>query len=744
MRGLLLLALILGACLLPPPAAALTDPAPELAQWVEGALLIEQPDLTTLNISAEFVLRKYVVTGTPYSSSDDIANAYLQLVSADEFAKTNGAASDRAAKFIADMEDNATRALRDTLERSFPGATIQVPGAFLDPAQLTPPSGDPFEPGVAILMAATVERTPAQVGLANFSDDAIAAVFAAGGIVETTFTLTAESGHDLTYSVLPPTSIPDLTFGEVGPAPTVTLEGGAAIARIDNKDGPTTKSLEARVTLLLPTAVANSPVAEAITIQANVTMSEFQGGARDVPLDIDVDVAIGAFSVAQRLPAGTLPAAVKLSFLSADALRALTSAGAISDAQLVDAEANLRAKIATTLGGTIPGATVTGGFDRTDLRAATPPTFALDPPVHFLANASGNHAGPEGTQNADLAIRIGANLTFELPLPRSDMGDLALTIVPPTTTRILFASDGSVADDGSSVTMSVPRGDSAAGSPPVAIGMRGRAAPEYTDAQIANGTQFGAVIDLRDVQLGLTGDGAILGEVRIALDIGLLDFPAEFATAVPTTVEIDHLTSDALRLLYERKLITREQLATIERAFLENITTQLRTSLGDIDVSGGLDEASLDPTLVRDPVSGERPITLRASATFSQPLSGSATPDAQPALALKTITRSFALPRVQGLPTTYTVILPRGIDIASVDAQGGVTSAGQAPDGRAQFTVRPSSDQATATVAMAITPTFVFTKFWPVLLLAFVVLAALVGGGVALVRAKRRTPPPQS
>ena len=134
--------------------------------------------------------------------------------------------------------------------------------------------------------------------------------------------------------------------------------------------------------------------------------------------------------------------------------------------------------------------------------------------------------------------------------------------------------------------------------------------------------------------------------------------------------------------------------------------------------------------------SGDNPVVYTAHASFSKPLSGSSSSAA--AIALYTVHQTFTFPKVQSLNTTYTVVLPRGLAVKDLQVDGGEKSIGTAPDGRDQFQVTPTGSSAEARLAMAITPTFVIAKFWPVLLIAIVLLVLVIGTPIALVGARRR------
>lgn len=734
-----LASLVLAAAVPLASAQTLTDPNPANREWVETTLTIEQPDLTTLDISGAILVRKYVVDGTPYESSDDIGSAYQQLVAADDFARSQGQTSNRAGAFVSDIEQNATRALRETLERNFPDAQITIEPAVLDRATLASPSGNAYDPGVALSIGARVVRGLDDVGLGDLSLDAARAAFDAGATVGSELALSANPGHHVTYNIAAPADPAGLVFSNAGPADVASLSGGKLVVDIDNEAGAAIRSATASFVLSDPAAVANAPTAEDISASITIQLGEIKEGLTALPVTAAVRSDVSAIDVEKRFPAA-LPASVTLAFLSADALRALHQTGAVSEADIEEANAQLRGAISDSLESVIPGATVSGGLLVADLAATPASPFSTTPPIGFEASAAGNYDMPDGSENADLALLIGATLKFDLDLPSSDDRDTSIVVIAPPGTVFATASGGTLAADKKSASFLVPL-DPAEAPLKASLALRDPDARTYTQADADNGAKFGAVLDLQDIDISIGkaigGDfGSLIGEVAVTAEMGVFEIPEEFQGALPSNVELSFLTSDALRLLHARDVVTEQQVADLERAFMENVTKNLRDALQvEVNPTGGLAEGTLDATGITTP-SGDKPVKLEARASFVKPLSGA--PAETAATTLMSVPQSFTLPSVEGLATTYKVILPKGISVSDLQVDHGTSETGT-EGGREYFIVTPEKgEEATASMNVGVTPTFVVAKFWPILLLAVLIVFLIVGTPIALIVLRRR------
>lgn len=709
-------------------AAQAAPPPPNLAasvpRWVDMDLAIDQPDLRTLRVGGDLLVYRHDVDGDVYDA-DDLGAAYRGIN------KYQGRASGDA--FVADLEAEVRAALAQTLAASFPGADVSGVSATVDRSTLQAASGNRFDPPVRVAVAADVARTSEQVGLGTLSDAAVAAVFHAGASVEADFALSVRQGYAATYRIGVPASPAGLRFASAQGG-AVSADGLTLTLSADNTAG---RAPVASVTVVMRDAVATPPSSEDVRTSVRIALGELLQGAPSVPIGVAMDAEVRSLDVQRRFP-GALPDKVSLSHVSGEALRALHQTGAVTDQDLAAASqalvATLRASLQQATGAPV---TVSGAFGPEDLaRPATPP-YAADEPLGFHAQGSAERPVPgDAAEHLDLALLVGAEIGFDLALAAQEDGLVSYTVEAPPGAVLARADGAALAPDGRSATVSL-----APGAPPalVSFAIRGADAPSYDEER----AELGVLVDLQDLQVTLGGAaggdfGDLLVDVTVTGSLHVIALPPEMAMALPDDVTLAHVSSDAIRLLVERGLVTDAQLAELEARLLDEVATNLGRALGgDVAVTGGLDRATLAAGIVASPPSDAEPVVFTAHTRFLKPLDGGPL-QPQAAIALYTQQQAFTLPRVQGLDTAYTIVLPRGLAVTGMDADGGTVEQGKAEDGRDQVVVRPTGDSATATMSMAVTPTFVLLKFWPLVLLAVLVLVLLVGTPIALVAMRRK------
>lgn len=712
------------ALLLAPTVSAATAPTAGVGEWVDATFDVTQTDLKHLALAGTLDIHQLQIDGVA-TSARTMAQDYAAGSSAQKSA------------LVSKIETEAQADVDRALAAAFPTASRTVNQAVVDTSSLDPAryNGDAYNPGVRLTISALVVRTAADAGVGTLSDDAVAAAFHAGALVTSSFSLSSQPGYDTTYVIHTPDAPAGLGFASPS-AGSVSADGKAWTVPIPNAQNATTKS--AAVSVKVRDPAASAPSAESISTSVDLAIGAPQAGKTTLPLTANVTADVRALDLRARFP-NALPANVKLDVLSADGLRALHEAGAIPESDLDAASADLLAGVQANLTSALgPGVTATGGFDDDSLHASPSTPFQTDPPVLWKASASGLYTiAGYGAENADLALKIGAVAKFDVTLRQGERAT-DYTIHAPPGTKFLDAqgAGAKLSPDGKTVALAIPAG--AAKDVPVHLSLRSASAPSYS----AEKADLGIVVDLKDLDItigkAVKGDfGALDVDVTVAGKLSVLKVPDDLKAQMGSSISLDYLNADALRLLKERGMLTPENLTKLEDELRKQVADNLQNALGSkVDVTGGLDAATLAPSLVADPPSGEKPVTFTLHTSFKKSLNGGSS--GQAAMALYTVSQPFDMPKVQGLDTTYTVILPSGLAVKDLQVTGGAGEKGTAPDGREQFTVTPSSDTAHVNVAMAVTPSFVVAKFWPVLLLAVVLLVLIVGTPIALVVRSRR------
>jgi hypothetical protein len=717
-------AVALTALMLAPVALAAAPASPQTLplgqeRHVYAELALAQPSLTRITLTGDLHVYRYVIEGDVYDA-DDIADAYNGL---NKYNKRTGE------EFALAAEDAVRDALVDTLASSFPDADVSGVTASLDRASLAASGGNPFDPPTRLSASATVDRTREDVGLGTLTDAAVAAAFAAGARLIADFELAADPGYRIVYAIRAPATPAGLAFL---PGTGVSADATTLTVDVDNTASALPKRA-ASARLLDPSVTP--PTSEDIRTRIDVQMGEAGTGDAALPITIDVAADIRSLGVTRRF-SNALPPKVELAFVNADGVRALRATSAITDADLAEAEAGLLAETGDSLAAAFGSApVVTGGL--TAIGTTVPPTpYRADPPLMFTADAATSYAIEGATaDDLTLALRIGGAAAIDLTLAPANGGATTYTLHPPAIGEFVSADVGTLSADGQMATFVVPGPGPLAAS----VSLGGKDVPRFT----AEDAQMAITVDLQDLDVGLgRAMGGDFGDLVIALtvrsDLKVIALPDSLRATLPESLQLDYLAADSIRLLLDAGKITEQDLADLETRLLGEVEQNLGAALGGaVPASGGFDRATLAASRVSSPISSDDAVVFSATANVRKPLAGGEL-QTQAAIALYSQSLPLRLPKVQGLDTVYTVILPRGLAVTDLQGTGGDFERGEAPDGRDQFTVRPTSDAAEITATMAVTPTFVLVKFWPIVLLAVILLVLIVGTPIALVRMRKR------
>lgn len=703
-------------------------------QWVEAEFTMTFASLTDISLTGSLKVREFTDGGDLYTAKDI----------RDSFAGSNRFGKKVGDAFVTDLEATLKTQVQDVLADAFPRATTrEVTTTTIDRASLSA-SGGAYDPPVLVAIGATIVRPLSTLGLESYSAEAIDTVFAAGAAVTTDFTLSTQAGYVSTFTLVAPAGrgFSDPSEG------TVTADASTLTIVRDNLQGTSSLATPASVKLLDPSATP--PTAEDIATDVQLALGAL--GEPTLEVTTTIDVAIHAVDAAARF-GDSFPSTVELSYLSADAVRELHRTGALSDEDLASASDAIKDLVSEKLTAAFgESASLDGAFVASSLTGAASAPFDTDPPLKYAATSTNTKAiDDEKAEHADVALRIGAALALDVQLFASETRESAFVITAPEGTVFAEGTTGDVAADGRSVRVVVPPATETA--PEMQMKLRDPSAPVFVTEASQDGVLVGPngdsslsiTLDIKDLDISIgKAIGGDLGNVLIDLavqgNLGIVKIPDDVKPQLGSTVELDYLASDAIRLLLDEGVIEEQTILDLETDLLDRISEQLSGSLGgSFRVTGGFDRATLDPTLISTPISGDEPIVFRASLSIAKPLSGGETVQRDAAIALYTApAQTFDLPRVEGQDTSYKIILPAGLSVADLQVTGGSYETATEPDGRESFTVTPTDETAQASVSMAVTPSFVIAKFWPVLLLAVLVIFLLVGTPIAFVIMRRR------
>lgn len=427
-----------------------------------------------------------------------------------------------------------------------------------------------------------------------------------------------------------------------------------------------------------------------------------------------------------------------------DAYRALVATrGQAAGTDFLDAvETALADSFRANLEAAFPGAEISdpvADLDAATLEVATAgdPT---DPPVTLTLVSSIvtdiGALGIQGVTEDDIDALLDVGATIDVPITFfADPGH--------DNAFVVAFGDGYVLKDllGTRIAQVHGAVDNSFGSTPSAQQDTFRIASADAPAPSPTRGRIEVTVDIMDLDVTIAGAaGGDFGSMAIdvAGDAALEAFaiPEDTASAFPEGVHISSLTSGGIRSLVARGLLDRGALDDAGGKLVDTLRDRLAgLGVDPEDVTGGFDAASIDAT-------GDTPLVFRVHAKLTRPLSGGAAPSGA-AIALYSVTQSLPFERIEGLDTVYHLILPPGLAATSATTTGGDVKTVHRDDGRDEvqlaLTGDDAPDRATMKVQIAVTPSFVFAKFWPIVMLVILVVVLVIGGVTwGVVRAVRK------
>jgi hypothetical protein len=531
----------------------------------------------------------------------------------------------------------------------------------------------------------------------------LSAALRAGARVALDLPLQALPGADVTYRLRAPEGLAIASAS----AGDLAADGQGLALRLDNSEGDELLSRTLRVVLHEPASPA--PVAEDVRARLDLTLGAF--GLDGVPVALGAALDVRALDVTARFP-GALPGNVTLPFVGADGLRALHAADALTEADLAAAEEGILDALRADLAASLPGAFLSGGLEREDLREDAPPGT----PLRFHATARGRApAEPDAMRQAQLALALGATLALDVPLPPAPVAGATYVLHPPPgMTLVGGASEGPLPPEGGHARLLLRRAD--------------LPAVRETDAEVSVQVDVrGFEVDSGRILSG--GDPRMVMHVDATAILRAVEIPPGLRATLDPRVELTHLTADGLRRLRQEGLLPDKDLDRMREELVQEAKAALRSALGaDAQVEGAFVEATLAPDAL-----GPVLFTLHATA---RPRVDGAPPDATAAIALGSAARTFTLPRLEGLDTEYAILLPPGIEVGGVETDGGDATLRRL-GGRDVLVLRPGGESMTASATMTVTSSYVLASHGTEVFALLLVLALLVEAPVAFILLRR-------
>jgi hypothetical protein len=420
-------------------------------------------------------------------------------------------------------------------------------------------------------------------------------------------------------------------------------------------------------------------------------------------------------------------------------------------------DAALGARAAQSLASMFPTANVTldhAAVDPASLAAEgrdayhPPVAFTFGATVRYSLQALGLASSALPLDDAKLqdAFELGVTASLPYNLTAKPGWNVSYAFALPSWLRFTSASGAALSADASVARWELANwlGPTDRVQPAVlSVGGRDAVLPDPSQPSDAH---LDVSVDMRDVE-GLTLPGLASGDFgRLAVtfdarlvmrSLRLADVPAlesAVRARLPASLSVTHLSADGVRRAMGDGMLPPDASATMER-YLQGFVAERVAGFGG-------DVADLHGEMSAEDASPEAPLVYQVGSTFHIPLGAREASRMQAAAGPVLFEKElrFALPRVNGLDTTYRVMLPPGIALQDVEAKGARSELGQ-QQGRDVVLLTPDSDDASATFTVAVTAEFVVAHFWYVWL-GLVLVGASVVAVLLVRRARKRRPKP--
>lgn len=345
--------------------------------------------------------------------------------------------------------------------------------------------------------------------------------------------------------------------------------------------------------------------------------------------------------------------------------------------------------------------------------------------------------GARVTMPVQQSVPAGSNATIKLVLPSP------LTFLDASTAQVGQTPDGAPV-----ATWTITNWQSTdpfSLNDPVKIGRGDVVVPE------AEALDTGIVLDLSEIDVhytNLIGSGPP-ASLDLSIDVNASLKAIQPPRELEGPIQLPMLSADAIRIGIDAGLIDRSAVTGFEDQARTGIRQAFAEGFGQqVTVEGGFVNHSFERDNVGSPPGTGGPIYLDMHAASTLPLPPEQTGGVQ-AFTITTVSiGDIPLPEIPlpgDRPSTYTFLLPAGVDLQFDQVTGGEVERITTEDGRSgiQFTSTGSGDQQPAIqgAELAIQHPIIWNLFWPVILVLFLLFVVLPGGLIYYNVRKRRDKP---
>lgn len=645
------------------------DQTPSIPRWIDTVYRIDFINMTTMNITAIFAVHE------------------MNDLSADDIRNASGGQVD--SEIIKNITLTINETFNDVISTTFRDDTIgKSEPVTVDESTIigVVPGGDKYQPPINFTKNAIITFNVTSFGFEENPnlklDDAIQGTLKMGAAIDKAFTLKASAGYKNTFIITVPEDIKIVSNDEDDSDETATWP-------IDNLNAINISQVyESSKTLTIESRSPNPIREEEVRTNVTIDMHNFDELYIDGTVDIK-NVSIIKYNV-------SLPSNIRnLTYISSDGLRMALANDLVKWEDIENEINNITKGAEEKLSGAF-NTTIKLNFTwyEPNKKDYSLSTMGSDRPVNatFIGLNETNETEPEkikpnifGDFDAETitgVLNAGAKYTFEIP--SSDQNYTLRMIVPEN----IFLSNLSIAVE-HNTTVENRNAYSWSSSETLSCTFESEIAPEYNESRAS----LNISIDINNMDI-------LRMLLVVDLNVDAQIYHVNISdVSLPKNLTLKYINADCLRLLYRKGILKQSDIDNItdeiKDAFEKNMTNVLGKNI-TIEINKNTLNESLEQSYDISNMSDKIPVKIFASTHIELRLSDITQKqqggETSAALTLYTIPIPLNLTAIKGWDTTYKLILPPELKIASVEDKLGKAKK-YTENGRDVFEVFVSGDE---------------------------------------------------
>lgn len=648
-----------------PPAE---DQTPFMDRWIDTVYRIDFINMTTMNINVTFAVHEICIDGSNFTA-DSIMENYTDY-------------PEVGMEIINKTKDEINNAFNSIINTTFANDTVISEDTLFDESSLvdTGPANNSYQSPINFTKNAIITFNVTSFGFEENPNlklnDVINGTLKMGAAIDKAFTLKASAGYNNTFIITVPDYIKIVSKDEDNSDETATWT-------VDNLSATNIYQVKfMNQTLTIESRSPNPTKWEEVQTNVTIDMHNFD------ELYINGTVNIKSVNITKYNV--SLPSNIRnLSYISSDGLR-MALDNALVKWEDIENEINNVTKGAEKKISDAFNTTIIFNFTWYNKKDYDLSTMSSERPINatFIAlnetnspKIKPNIFGDFDAETITGVLNAGAKYTFEIP--SSDQNYTLRMIVPEN----ILLSNFSVSVE--HTTVENRNAYSWESSETLSCTFESEIAPEYNESRAS----LNISIDINNMDI-------LRMLVVVDLNVDAQIYHINISdVSMPKNLTIKYINSDCLRLLYRKGILKQSDIDNIIENMTGKLEERLSSAFGEnitIEINRVALNESLEQSYDINNMSDKVPVSFSASthielrlSNLTQKQQGGKT---SAALTLFTIPIPLNLTGIKGWDTTYKLILPPELKIASVEDRLGKAKK-YTENGRDVFEVSVSGDE---------------------------------------------------